>query len=139
MVIGIGSPESAQEFASRLPFPLDSLYVNPDRSAYKALELYGDLTGDEGLFFDPKVVEGVRRLFFSKETGENLKARGTEGLRTATKNFKPLAPPEPRDSVQQGGLFVFRGRETLLAHKDEATGDHAGAETVLAAAGCGCA
>jgi len=139
MVVGIDSPESATEFSSRLPFPADSLYVNPDRSAYKALELYGDLTGDEGVFFDPKVVEGVKRLFFNKATGEALKARGTEGLKSATKNFKPLSPPEPRDAVQQGGLFVFRGRETLLAHRDEATGDHAGAEEVLAAAACGCA
>eukprot|EP00976_Prorocentrum_cordatum_P029653 603718-Prorocentrum_minimum.AAC.3 len=84
------------------------------------------------------VVEGVRRLFFSKETGENLKARGTEGLKTATKNFKPLAPPEGRDAVQQGGLYVFKGRRTLLAHKDKATADHAKPEEVLAAAACGC-
>jgi hypothetical protein len=26
-------------------------------------------------------------------------SRGTSGLKSATKNFKPLAPPEPRDAV----------------------------------------
>lgn len=67
-----------------------------------------------------------------------VQARGIGGLREATKNFKPLPPPEPRDAVQQGGLYVFRGRETLLAHKDEATGDHLQADGILAAATCGC-
>lgn len=139
MCVGIGSPDSAQEFASRVPFPVECLYVNPDRSAYKALALYGDLTGEEGMFFDPNVVEGVKRLFFNKKTGEALKSRGTEGLKSATKNFKPLAPPKPRDAVQQGGLYVFKGTTTLLAHKDEGTGDHARPDVVLEAASCGCA
>mmetsp|Transcript_19463 Transcript_19463/g.32726 ORF Transcript_19463/g.32726 Transcript_19463/m.32726 type:complete len:140 (+) Transcript_19463:556-975(+) len=139
MVVGIGSPEKAREFASLVPFPVECLYVSPDRSVYKTLELYGNLTGEEGLFFDPNVVDGVKRLFFNKKTGEALKSRGTSGLKSATKNFKPLAPPEPRDAVQQGGLYVFKGQATLFAHKDEGTGDHALPEEVLAAASCGCA
>jgi hypothetical protein len=137
--VGIGSPESACEFAERAEFPVDCLYVDPTRKAYKALGLYGDLDGTEGLFFDPKVVEGVRRLFLDKSTGEGLKKRGTDGLKAATKNFKPLPPPEPRDAVQQGGLYVFRGREVLYAHKDQGTGDHAEPDEILAAAACACA
>jgi hypothetical protein len=39
----------------------------------QTLELYGDLTGEEGMFFDPNVVDGVKRLFFNKKTGEALK------------------------------------------------------------------
>lgn len=96
--MGIGSPEKAKEFAGRVRpesirtvgappcvkrtglnpppqvgFPLQNLYVDPTRQAYKALELHGDLDGTEGWFFDSKVVEGVRRLFFTKVTGEALK------------------------------------------------------------------
>ena len=56
-------------------FPIENLYIDPKRTAYKALELYGDLDGTEGWFFDPKVVEGVRRLFFTKVTGEAIKVR----------------------------------------------------------------
>jgi hypothetical protein len=66
------------------------------------------------------------------------KARGTDGLKQATKNFKPLEPPKPRDAVQQGGLFVFRGKETIFAHKDEGTGDHLQPSEVLSKASCGC-
>mmetsp|Transcript_24732 Transcript_24732/g.84613 ORF Transcript_24732/g.84613 Transcript_24732/m.84613 type:complete len:151 (+) Transcript_24732:318-770(+) len=137
-VIGVGTPESGAEFAELCGFPADKLFVDPTRSVYKSLQLYGDLDGTEGWFFDPKVVEGVRRLFFTKVTGERLKERGTEGLKEATRRFKPLPPPEPRDAVQQGGTFVLRGSEVVMAHRDEATADHAKAEDVLGAAGCGC-
>ena len=58
-----------------LPFPEECLFVDPGRKAYKALEFHGDLDGTEGWFFDPKVVEGVRRLFFTKITGERIKER----------------------------------------------------------------
>lgn len=135
--VGIGSPESAREFAGRVPFPVECLYVDQTRSAYKALELYGDLTGEEGWFFDPVVVESVQRLFFNKRTADALKTRGTDGLKSATQNFTPLAPPAPRDAVQQGGLYVFKGRDVLFGHKDESTGDHADPQTVLTVS-CGC-
>jgi hypothetical protein len=61
-----------------------------------------------GIFFDPKVVEGVRRLFFTKVTGEKIKERGTDGIKASMKNYKPLMPPKSIDSVQQGGTVVGR-------------------------------
>ena len=72
VVVGVGTPESGKTFCESLPFPEENLFVDPTRSAYKALELHGDLDGTEGIFFDPKVVEGVRRLFFTKITGERI-------------------------------------------------------------------
>ena len=133
-MVGIGKPESAAQFLEASGFALaDNLLVDPERKCYKSLELYGDLDGSEGWFFDPKVVEGVRRLFFNKQTGEALKERGQEKLKEATKNFKPIAPPEPRDAVQQGGLFVFECKKVLFAHKDEVTGVLAKKESFMAA------
>ncbi|KAI3785167.1 hypothetical protein L1987_44280 [Smallanthus sonchifolius] len=49
-----------------------------------------------------------------------------EALRKATKNYTIEATPDDRASVlQQGGMFVFKGKELLYAWKDEGTGDHA--------------
>lgn len=133
VVVGVGTPDSAKQFAAALPFPEEALYVDPERAAYKALALHGDLDGTEGIFFDPKVVEGVRRLFFTKITGEKIKERGTEGIKAAMKNYKPLMPPKSIDSVQQGGTVVFRGHEVVYMRRDEATADHAPTEEVMEA------
>jgi peroxiredoxin len=81
VVVAVGTPASALEFAERLPFPAENLYVDPERALYRALTFHGDLDGSEGMFFDPKVVEGVRRLFFTKVTGERIKERGTDGIK----------------------------------------------------------
>jgi hypothetical protein len=58
----------------------------------------------------PKVVEAVRRLFFTKVTGERIKERGTDGLKAAMKNYTFINPPKPIDSVQQGGMMVYKGQ-----------------------------
>jgi hypothetical protein len=49
-----------------------------------------------------------------------------ESLQKAAKNYTIRATPDDRSSVlQQGGMFVFKGKELLYARKDEGTGDHA--------------
>lgn len=133
VVVGVGTPESGKTFCESLPFPEENLFVDPSRSAYKALEMHGDLDGTEGWFFDKKVVEGVRRLFFTKVTGERIKERGTEGIKSAMKGYQPLMPKNAIDSVQQGGTVVFKGHEIVYLRKDEATADHAPLEEVMRA------
>ena len=133
VVVGVGTAESGKTFCESLPFPDENLFVDPSRSAHKALELYGDLDGTESKFFDPKVVEGVRRLFFTKITGERIKERGTDGIKSAMKGYKPLMPKESIDSVQQGGTVVFKGHEIVYLRKDEATADHAPEDEVMCA------
>jgi hypothetical protein len=103
------------------------------RPWFEALALHGDLDGTEGKFFDPKVVEGVRRLFFTKVTGERIKERGTDGIKAAMKNYQPLMPPNSFDAVQQGGTAVFHGHQMVYMRKDEATADHAPIGEVMAA------
>ena len=92
-----------------------------------------ELDGTEGGFFDPKVVEGVRRLFFTKISGERIKERGQEGIKEAMKGYKPLMPKENIDTVQQGGTIVFKGHEMVYLRKDEATADHAPPEEIMCA------
>nr|XP_043614702.1 prostamide/prostaglandin F synthase [Erigeron canadensis]XP_043614704.1 prostamide/prostaglandin F synthase [Erigeron canadensis] len=110
IAIGIGEPEKAQIFAERLPFPLDSLYADPERKAYDLLGLY----------------YGIGRTFFNPASAKVLSKARFEALKKATKNYTLEVTPDDRASVlQQGGMFVFKGKELLYAWKDEGTGDHA--------------
>ncbi|KAB1199168.1 hypothetical protein CJ030_MR0G027028 [Morella rubra] len=90
----------------QLPFPVDCLYVDPDRKAYEVLGLY----------------YGVGRTFFNPASVFSR----FESLRKAVKNYMVKATPDDKSSVlQQGGIFVFKGKQLLYARKDEGTGDHA--------------
>ena len=96
--------------AGRLPFPLDSLYADPERKAYNLLGLY----------------YGIGRTFFNPASAKVLSRSRFEALRKAVQNYTIEATPDDRASVlQQGGMFVFKGKELLYAWKDEGTGDHA--------------
>ncbi|KAK6128726.1 hypothetical protein DH2020_037534 [Rehmannia glutinosa] len=108
IAVGVGTPDKAQLLAERLPFPLDSLYCDPDRKAYDVLGLY---YGIGRTFFNPASVKVFSRF---------------DELKKAMKNYTIKATPDDRSSVlQQGGMFVFKGKQLLYARKDEGTGDHA--------------
>nr|GEV29514.1 prostamide/prostaglandin F synthase [Tanacetum cinerariifolium] len=110
IAIGIGEPKKARVFAERLSFPLDSLYTDPERKAYNLLGLY----------------YGIGRTFFNPASAKVLTKSRFEALKKATENYTIEVTPDDRGSVlQQGGMFVFKGKELLYAWKDEGTGDHA--------------
>jgi len=114
IAIGVGTPDKARILGERLPFPMDSLYADPDRKAYNALGLY----------------YGLGRTFFNPASAKVLTR--FDSLQKALKNYTISATPEDRSSVlQQGGMFVFKGKELLYARKDEGTGDHAPLDEVL--------
>ncbi|WOK99207.1 hypothetical protein Cni_G07919 [Canna indica] len=108
IALGVGTPDKARILAERLPFPLDYLYADPDRKAYDVLGLYYGLGRT---FFNPASVKVFSRW---------------ESLKKANENYTISATPDDTSSVlQQGGMFVFRGKQLLYARKDEGTGDHA--------------
>ncbi|XP_044980206.1 thioredoxin-like protein AAED1, chloroplastic [Hordeum vulgare subsp. vulgare] len=114
IAVGVGTPDKARILAERLPFPLDYLYADPERKAYDLLGLY---FGVGRTFFNPASVKVFSRF---------------DSLKEATKNYTIEATPDDRPSVlQQGGMFVFKGKELLYARKDEGTGDHAPLDDVL--------
>lgn len=116
IAIGVGTPEKARILADRLPFPLDSLYADPERKAYNVLGLYHGLGRT---FFNPASAKIYSRLDYIKK---------------ATKNYTLEATPADLTGVlQQGGMFVFRGKELLYSWRDEGTGDHAPLDDVLSA------
>ncbi|XP_044470429.1 uncharacterized protein LOC123199471 [Mangifera indica] len=108
IAVGVGSPNKAQILAERLPFPMDCLYADPDRKAYNLL----------GLYF------GIGRTFFNPASAKVFSRLGA--LQKAVENYTIEATPDDRSGVlQQGGMFVFKGRDLLYAWRDEGTGDHA--------------
>ncbi|ONI02707.1 hypothetical protein PRUPE_6G216800 [Prunus persica] len=114
IAVGVGSPDKARILAERLPFPMDSLYADPDRKAYNVLGLY----------------YGLGRTFFNPASAKVFSR--FEALQKAVKNYTIEATPDDRSSVlQQGGMFVFKGKQLLYARKDEGTGDHAPLDDIL--------
>ncbi|RZC62815.1 hypothetical protein C5167_024573 [Papaver somniferum] len=114
IAVGVGTPDKARILAERLPFPMDSLYADPDRKAYDVLGLY----------------YGFGRTFFNPASASVFSR--SEALRKAVKNYTIKATPDDRSSVlQQGGIFVFKGKQLLYARKDEGTGDHAPLEEIF--------
>ncbi|XP_065876368.1 thioredoxin-like protein AAED1, chloroplastic [Euphorbia lathyris] len=114
IAIGVGEPDKARILAERLPFPLDCLYCDPSRKAYDVL----------GLYF------GLGRTFFNSASAKVFSR--FDALRNVSKSYTIKATPDDRKGVlQQGGMFVFKGKQLLYARKDEATGDHAPLDDVL--------
>ncbi|KAI5684421.1 hypothetical protein M9H77_05649 [Catharanthus roseus] len=108
IAVGVGAPNKARMLAERLPFPMECLYADPDREAYDVLGLY---YGVGRTFFNPASTKVFQRF---------------EALKNAVKNYTIEATPDDRSGVlQQGGMFVFKGKQLLYARKDEGTGDHA--------------
>nr|KJB71158.1 hypothetical protein B456_011G108500 [Gossypium raimondii] len=93
---------------NEVPFPMDSLYADPERKAYDVLGLYYGLGRT---FFNPASAKVFSRL---------------DKVKKAMENYTIKATPDDTSSVlQQGGMFVFKGKQLLYARKDEGTGDHA--------------
>ncbi|MCL7023722.1 hypothetical protein MKW94_027437 [Papaver nudicaule] len=114
IAVGVGTPEKARILAERLPFPMDALYADPERKAYDVLGLY----------------YGFGRTFFSSASAKVLLRFGA--VKKAAKNYTIKATPDDRSGVlQQGGIFVFKGKQLLYARKDEGPGDHAPLEEIL--------
>lgn len=121
-LISIGTFERAQDFIKETEFPPELMFVDPETVTYEALGLK----------------KGVVQTFFSVNTPLSLGKRLVSGnfgdLKDVLSHWKPWQPPKSNQALQQGGLYVFDGTRTLLAHKDVATGVHADFAEVIAVA-----
>ncbi|WVZ60430.1 hypothetical protein U9M48_010452 [Paspalum notatum var. saurae] len=116
IAIGVGTPDKARILADGLPFPVDSLYADPERKVYNVLGLY----------------HGLGRTLFSPASAK-IYSR-LDSIKKATKNYTLEGTPADLTGVlQQGGMFVFRGKELVYSWRDEGTGDHAPMDDVLRA------
>jgi len=118
--VGIGTHERSLEFSNLTNFPKDYLYSDKDNQVYDALGL---------------VKSTYTTLFTDKRTPLSILKRFQKGesayLQEALKTWKPWIPPKLEQGFQQGGAYVFNGRETIYGRKDPATGDHADLNKIL--------
>ena len=128
LVVGIGSVELGREFAESLDFPKPLLLVDESErtDAYRAA---GTRNSGRDEKTGKQVFEGVSSMW-SDATNDAINERGKEDLDGITGNlfnpgpYKPLMPKGKslfdmaaiEKTLVQGGSFVFRGEETLLAH-----------------------
>ena len=104
--------------------PPQLLYADPDNGCYDALRLRA---GWGPTFLSPATAFAMKKRF---------EEDGAASLRTdVLPSWQPWIPPKLEQSLQQGGSFVFRGRDAVFEHYDEATGAHAELNDLLRAAG----
>ncbi|KAI3972787.1 hypothetical protein MKX01_019445 [Papaver californicum] len=121
--VGVGMPEKARILAERLPFPMDSLYADPDRKAYDVLGLY---YGFGRTFFNRASVITFPCIF-----GQDIFLK-FGALKKVWKNYTIKATPDDKSSIlQQGGIFAFKGKQLLYARKDKGISDHAPLKEIL--------
>ncbi|AQK63163.1 Thioredoxin superfamily protein [Zea mays] len=99
------------------------------------VEIYSAATGEPVLFRDlwdqDELPFPLEYLYADPDRKAKVFSR-FDSLKEAVKNYTIEATPDDRAGVlQQGGMFVFKGKELLYARKDEGTGDHAPLDDVL--------
>ena len=143
-VVGIGSLDAGETFASRTEFPKSMLYVDDsdESETYRAAGTRNTKRKPDG----KADFEGIGSMW-SQATNDALKTRGKKDLDAITGSlFKPgiYTPLMPKGSTMtrsmektmvQGGSFVFEGDDVLFEHYDESSGAHAGIDDILKAAG----
>mmetsp|Transcript_7936 Transcript_7936/g.11659 ORF Transcript_7936/g.11659 Transcript_7936/m.11659 type:complete len:131 (+) Transcript_7936:2-394(+) len=122
--VGVGSSLAAQEFASQLDIDPALCFADEGGAAGDALGL------EKGMktMWNPPAVDNM----MGRNDEASLKALG-EAYKSAADNIglKKLAPEKIKDTLRQGGTFVFKGDTLLLEHYDEKVGDNCLIEDII--------
>jgi hypothetical protein len=123
--IGIGTGEAAAEFAKELRIDPSICFGDEGGVAGDSLGLQ---QGFKTMWNPPAVSTMMQR-----NDEESLKALG-EAYKNAADNIgiQNLAPKDIKDTLRQGGTFVFKGDKLLLEHYDQKVGDNALISDILA-------
>ena len=126
--VGVGTGEAAAEFANELGIDPSLCFGDEGGAAGDALSLN---QGFGTMWNHPAV-----STMMDRNDEESLKALG-ETYTNAADNIgiQNLAPKDIKDTLRQGGTFVFKGDNLLLEHYDEKVGDNASIEDLLACIG----
>jgi len=123
--VGVGSADAAAEFAA-------NLNINPSMC-------FGDEGGAAGDVLSLK--KGVNTMWNPPAVSTMMDRNDEDSLKDLGEAYKNaadsigiqnLAPKEIKDTLRQGGTFVFRGDKLLLEYYDEKVGDNANIEDILA-------
>jgi len=123
-MVSIGKPEVGKELSSHLDLrgAESFLFADPDNSLYNDLDLN---KGIAQTFFNPATPISIKDRLFKKDGMKELK----EVLRKWSNAF--FIPPKSDQAFNQGGTFIFKDKDTIFTHYDEATGSHADIEYVI--------
>jgi len=123
--IGVGSAEAAAEFAANLNVDPKMCFGDEGGAAGDVL----DLKKGVNTMWNPPAVSTM----MDRNDEDSLKALG-EAYKNAADNIgiQNLAPKEIKDTLRQGGTFVFKGDKLLLEYYDEKVGDNAKIQDILA-------
>ncbi|CAL5229032.1 g12279 [Coccomyxa viridis] len=119
-LVSIGSPERGLEFAELTSFPSENLLADPENVTYDALGLTRNTLDT---YFNPRTPLAI---------AERVRKDGAKVLREALSTWKPWIPPGKGQAEQQGGCFIFKGKECVYEYKDPATGRHVNIDEVRA-------
>lgn len=122
--VGVGTSEAAAEFASQLGIDPKLCFGDEDGVAGDALQLGKGFN----TMWNPPAVNKM----MDRNDEDSLKALG-EAYKGAADNIgiKNLAPAKIKDTLRQGGTFVFRGENVLLEHFDSKVGDNCEIDSIL--------
>jgi hypothetical protein len=119
--VGIGTAERARDFAARTGLPEGVLYADPANAAYDALGLESSAAA---AFLSPQTPLAIAR--------RAARPGGWGDLAAMLRGWQPWQPPKgPVQALNQGGAYLFDGRECVWSHRDAATAAHAEPEEML--------
>ena len=120
----MGSGEAAAEFASQLNIDPALCFGDEDGVVGDTLSLEKGFS----TMWNPPAVDNM----MSRNDQDSLKALG-KAYKGAADNIgiKNLAPTQIKDTLRQGGTFVFRGEKALLEHFDTKVGENCEISSIL--------
>lgn len=122
--VGVGTGDAAAEFAEKLNLNPELCFGDDGGAIGDVLQLE---KGIQTMWNPPAVNQMMSR---NDET--SLKKLG-EAYKAAADNIgiQNLAPKKIKDTLRQGGTFVFRGNNVLLKHYDTKVGDNCPINDIL--------
>ena len=112
--VGIGTSEKAQLVANHVGYSTDKLLADPENVLYDALSLNSGL---QRTFFNPATPYAILDRLTSRKMGDLNSVLGRWGDAF-------IIPPKQKQALNQGGLFVFDGADSVFVHYDASTGAH---------------
>jgi len=122
--VGIGTPLAAQEFAKNLDIDPKLCFADDGAEVGEILGLEQGI----GTMWNPSAVDAM----MNRNNEDSLKAIG-EAYKSAadTIGFQKLAPANMKDTLKQGGTFVFKGDSLLLEYIDSKVGDNCPIDEIM--------
>ena len=122
--VGIGTSEKAKLVADHVGYSSDKLLADPENVLYDALSLNSGL---QRTFFNPATPYAILDRLTSRKMGDLNDVLGKWGDAF-------IIPPKQKQALNQGGLFVFDGADSVFVHYDASTGAHGDFDRAVAVA-----